>query len=60
MKRKININAIFVQKDLLKKIIAHIASFHEGKKCHSCTTCDASFDYSTSLKKHIATIHDGQ
>ena len=40
------------------KLIAHIASL--GKKSHSGATCDASFDYSVSLKKHIAAIHDGQ
>ena len=42
------------------KLIGHIASFHERKKSHLCATCDASFDYSVSLKKHISAIHDGQ
>ena len=32
---------------------------HEGQK-FQCSTCDASFTHSGSLKTHIATVHEGQ
>ena len=30
-----------------------------SKKPYSCGTCDASFTYKISMKRHIATVHEG-
>ena len=39
---------------------SNFVTVHEGKSVIKCSICDSSFTHSANLKRHIATVHDGQ
>ena len=45
---------------ILKNLMSHINSVHNGQKDHKCDSCEKSFSSSGYLKKHINSVHNGQ
>ena len=37
----------------------NVASVHEGNKEISCSSCNKTFNANSSLKRHIASVHEG-
>ena len=42
------------------KTLAQHSAIHEGKKPFKCDICDYSCSRKDSMKKHIATVHEGK
>ena len=40
--------------------IDHMSTVHEGKKPFSCSTCDAKFTTSQSVRYHVKSVHEGK
>ena len=43
-----------------KKLKENDTSFQEGKKQFNCNVCSSSYGLKSTLKRHIATVHDGK
>ena len=46
-------------KHVVKVLVIHIESVHEGKKDHKCEACDKVFGELRTLNTHIKIVHEG-